>query len=296
MAKRYGGKFSPDATGSQPEENAFRGQTVAPRSSRARLLYVLPLPLLIGGLLDLGEPVSMAAKLLAFALLMSAAWLLSEGIRAQAAYDARKVARPPAVPRKLFAAFLSGAGVALAGYSGGLDFGLFGSLLTGAIAAFAHVLAFGLDPMARKGMEGVSDAETERVAKAVERAEGIVAQLIDASKRIGNRSLEARVERLATAARDVFRVVEEDPRDLARARKFMTVYLSGARDATARFADVYQRSQDADARVQYEALLDDLEASFRAHRQELLSDNRTALEVEIEVLQERLAREGIRAG
>ena len=296
MAQKFGGKFSPGAkTGHVEPESAFRGRQASRVSLTARLMYVLPIPLLISGILAIGRPLEMAAELAAFVGLLLAAWLLNDGIRAEAEYDARKVAKPPAIPRKLFAAILVAISVAIAASSGLLANQIVQPAVLGAIAGAAHLAAFGIDPMKRKGMAGHDDFQTERVAGAVEKAEGTVREMIDAAKRIGDRRLEGRVERMAQAARDVFRTVEEDPRDLSRARKFMTVYLAGARDATVKFADLYSRRRDPEARADYEDLLSDLEASFTAHREELLSDNKTDLDVEIEVLRERLQREGVRA-
>ena len=103
--------------------------------------------------------------------------------------------------------------------------------------------------------------------------------------------METRVERFILTARDLFRTVEEDPRDLTSARKYLSVYLQGARDATVAFVDVYQRTGDADAKADYLSLLDDLEQNFAARTQKLLSDDRTDLTIEIDVLRDRLARE-----
>ena len=91
----------------------------------------------------------------------------------------------------------------------------------------------------------------------------------------------------------MFRVVEQDPRDLARARTFLSVYLLGLRDATVKFADIWGRSRDPAARQEYEALLGDLEQSFTTHRAKLLVDDRSALDIEIEVLRERLQQDGL---
>ena len=113
------------------------------------------------------------------------------------------------------------------------------------MAGAAHLLAFGLDPMRKKGLEGVDEFATDRVARAIDQAEELVRQITDAAKRIGDRRLEGRIERLCDQAREVFRVVERDPRDLSRARTFLSVYLLGLRDATVKFADVWSRSQDA---------------------------------------------------
>ena len=87
----------------------------------------------------------------------------------------------------------------------------------------------------------------------------------------------------------MFRTVEGDPRDLTAARKYIGVYLMGARDATAKFADHYAATGDEKARVTYGALLDDLETNFASRTQALLDNERTDLTVEIDVLRERLA-------
>ena len=85
--------------------------------------------------------------------------------------------------------------------------------------------------------------------------------------------------------------MEEDPRDLTSARKYLSVYLQGARDATVTFADLYNRTGDDSAKADYLTLLDDLEQNFAARTQKLLIDNRTDLTIEIDVLRDRLARE-----
>jgi 5-bromo-4-chloroindolyl phosphate hydrolysis protein len=297
-AQRYGGRYSPnpEVGASAPPPAPFRNRRARQVSIRARLMYVVPLPLFFAGLGSIGRGAAteMLGELGAFVGLLLAAWLLNEGLRAEAAYAARSIARPPAIPRKLFAAALTGLSIFGASLLG-LGQEPLGALVFGAVAAAAHVVAFGLDPMRRKGMEGVDDVTSARVADAIERAEGLVRDTVAAAGRIGDRALEGRVERLCDQAREVFRVVEQDPRDLSRARRFLHVYLVGLRDATAKFADLWSRSRDAEARASYEALLADLERSFANHRTDLLQDNRSDLDVEIEVLRERLQQEGLTA-
>lgn len=301
MAQKYGGKFSPEGVPDNARDdmalpNKFRGKKAYKSNIRAKLLFLIPLPLLFSGIGELraGDATGMLFEWGALATLLLAAWLLRDGLQAEDAYLERKVARPPAIPRKIFASALTGVGVWLAAY-GGAGAGLFSSLIFGAAAAMAHSFSFGIDPMRKKGIEGFDEFETDRVAKAVERAEKLLAETITASHRFNDRPLEGRIEALASAARDMFRVVEEDPRDLARARKFMGVYLKGARDATLKFADLYSKNRDQGARADYVALLTDLEQSFAAQRETLLLDDRSDLDVEIEVLRDRLKQEGVRA-
>lgn len=296
-AQRYGGKYSPGgsastgAAGTPPPP--FRNRRAKSVSFRARLMYALPAPLLIAGLLEIGSgnPIRMIADLAGFAGLFASALLLSEGQRAEAEYEARAVARPPAIPRKLFAAILTGVSIAGVGYLS-LGQGL-GAIAYGGVAALAHIVAFGLDPMKKKGIAGVDDLATERVARAIDAAEDLLRETTEASKGLRDRRLQGRVESVCDNARAVFRVVERDPRDLARSRAFLSVYLLGLRDATVKYADLEARGGAPGAKERFEALLADLEASFGKQRTHLLEDNRGDLDIEIEVLRERLRQDGL---
>lgn len=293
MAQRYGGQFSPDPKpeqGTTAPRNPFNGKRRSRAGGRVNMLFFAPFPLLI--LAFASPPGAMALRLGAFALLVLAAWLTREGLKAEDAYLSRRIARRPAIPRKLFGSVLTGAGLFVAGMGGG--FPLLNDAVFALIGAGLHAFAFGLDPMKDKGAEGIDQFQQDRVARVVEDAEKHLAAMRDAILRAGDRRLLDRVERFQDTARDMFRTVEEDPRDLSAARKYLGVYLQGARDATVKFADIYSRTQDQAARQDYETLLDDLETNFAARTRLLLDDNRTDMEVEIEVLRERLQRDGAR--
>jgi 5-bromo-4-chloroindolyl phosphate hydrolysis protein len=299
MAQKFGAEHSPqDSTNTprKPEINKFRGRKAHKSNFRAKLLFLAPLPLLFSGIGEMraGNATGMIAEFGALALLLLASWLLREGIAAQNAFDARKVARAPVIPRKLFAAVLTGVGVFLAAM-GGWHQGVMVSIVYGLLACGAFIASFGIDPLKSKGLSGVDAMASDRVAKAVDKAEDLLSQTLRAARNIGDRQLEGRVEKLASAARDMFRAVEQDPRDLTSARKFMSVYLRGARDATQKFADLYSHKQDPQIRADYVALLNDLETSFAAQREKMLLDDRTDLDVEIEVLRERLQQHSRRA-
>lgn len=79
----------------------------------------------------------------------------------------------------------------------------------------------------------------------LDEGENYLSGMKDAILRAGDRQLEARVDHFAATARGLFRSVRSDPGDLTAARKFLTVYLMGARDATVKFADAYSQNRDA---------------------------------------------------
>ncbi len=290
MGQRYGGKYSPD-TASHPRNPD--GMRRSRAGARVNFLFIAPVAMLLTAFQQ-DVALAMFLKLFAFGVMMLAAWLTKEGLVAEDAYHARRVAKKPAIPRKIFASVLTGVGLAIAG----LDiatFSLLNPLLYFILGTALHFIAFGPDPLQDKGTEGMNEYQTDRVARVVDEAERHLAAMKDAIRRAKLPALERRVADFVETARGMFRVVEEDPRDLTSARKFLGVYLLGARDATVQFADLYARSQNEEARADYEALLDDLESSFAQKTEKLLLDDKSSLDVEIEVLRDRLEREGVRS-
>lgn len=294
MAQRFGGKYSPDGTSSPSSDDStskgFKGASVDPVGARSNILFIPPIVLAFTSLNE--GAIGMAIGQVGAGTLLLGAWLLRGGLTAEAAYNARKVSRRPGFPRKIAASVLAGTGVGIAAFAN--EPGLVAPVIFGLAATALHLGAFGIDPMRDKGMEGIDTFQQDRVARAVDEAEAHLAAMRDAITRSGDRRMISRVERFQTTAKDLFRTVEEDPRDLTGAKKYLSVYLMGARDATIKFADVYARTNDPQARADYESLLDDLEKNFSARTRKMLLDDRSDLTVEIDVLRDRLQREGVR--
>ncbi len=291
MAQRFGGQYSPDPKETPGDRPRPRPRLrVNPVGGRVNLLFLPPVVLAVTSFT--GGASTLVLGLMGSFLLASGVWLLREGLLAEAEYHDRKVARRPAFPRKIFAALLAGLGAAVAAYSS--EPGAVAPVLFGLAAGGLHLAAFGIDPLKNKGMEGVDTFQQDRVARVVDEAEKLLASMGSAIKRAGDRRAETRLAEFQDTARTLIRTVEEDPRDLTAARKYLVVYLRGAHDATVKFADLYARNRDEKARDDYLALLDDLDENFAARTAKSLLDDRSDLNVEIDVLRARLSREGVR--
>jgi hypothetical protein len=292
MAERFGGKYSPDGAtrGDHAQRPPLEGKVPARMGARLNLLFVAPFLLLLPAFGK--DPIGLALTVAGFADLMLAAWLTREGIKAEDAYNARKIARRPALPRKMLASLLTGTGLAMASFMPGGS--LLNPIVLGLLGAGLHFAAFGADPLRDKGTEGMDTFQTDRVARVIDEAEKHLSAMRAAITPLNDRRLTARVDGFQAKAREMCRTVENDPRDLTGARKYLGVYLLGARDASVKFAELYARGRDPQARKDYESLLDDLEQTFTARTERMLLDDRTDLDVEIGVLRERLEREGVR--
>jgi len=293
MARRFGGEHSPGQTRDGKADVLRRARREEARvdaaGARANILFLPPVILVFLSLDDGAAALTVA--ILSGAILVLAAWLLREGLRAEAAYNARPIARRPALPRKMLSSVLTGIGIGLAATTG--DGSILAAGLYGLIGIGLHVTAFGIDPLKDKRMEGIDTFQQDRVARVVDEAENLLEAMRGQIASLKDRKLDLAVARFQATARQMIRTVEEDPRDLTSARKFLGVYLMGARDASAKFADLYRRHGDEEARAEYEALLVDLEENFAARTEKLLEGDRTDMDIEIKVLRDRLQREGV---
>lgn len=289
MAQRYGGQYSPGQIDLREAKKDRRVRDAA--GARSNVLFVPGVVMLLMSIG--GSPTEMAFGLVGFGAFTLAAWLLREGLRAEAAYNLRRIAKRPAIPRKMFATLLTGLGVAIGGFIS--DAGIIGSAMYGIIAMVLHVVSFGIDPLRDKHVEGVDEFHQDRVARVVDEAEAYLDEISARVADLGDRDLSSQVGGFVNSARDMIDRVEQDPRDLTSARKFLGVYLMGARDATVKFADLWHTSGRAHAKGEYQALLRDLQDNFAAKTERLLITDRTDVDVEIKVLRDRLHQEGMLA-
>lgn len=290
MAERFGGRFSPKdlLRNNLPGGPALPPTPRHPHEGRPKWITLAATPFLLGAFFQ--GATGLVTDLAAFGLIASGMWMTREGLVAQAAYEARRVARRPAIPRKLFGGILGGVGLGI----GAAEPGLWGqAALVGGAGLVLHQIGFGLDPMRDKGREGIDSFQQDRAQRMIDEGETYLDQMTDAIARAGDRRLTARVEMFAATVRHLFDRVRDNPGGLASARRYLGVYLMGARDATIRFADLYSQTQDGSARAKYLAFLDDLEKDFIARSDRLLDGDRDALDIEMSVLRDRLAREGL---
>jgi len=289
MAKKFGGKFSPNGSSTGSGQDAPREHVVTDDGTKGTRLLFIPAIVLIFTSISSG-PATLLLALIGAALLTFSAWFTREGLKAEAQYNARRVARKPSIPRKMIASIATGLGVTVAAYTG--DSGLIESVLYGVVALILHGAAFGIDPLKDKRMDGIDTFQQDRVARVVDQADASLSAMKDHIERLEDRDLTARVAAFSATARKMARTVEEDPRDLTRARKYLGVYLEGARDATVKFVDLYSRKSDSAVRSDYVSLLDDLQENFAARTDKMMVDDRTDMDIEIKVLRDRLQRDG----
>jgi hypothetical protein len=265
---------------------------------RAWLLRIAPLVLavpLVWGLLsgNVGDVVALAVGLV---LIYLGTFLLESGLAKEAEYHARELANAPRPPRKLLGAIVIAIGVFAAAF-GASGAGLALSLLLGALAGVACLMAYGMDPTRNKGLAPElarkAGVRTEQVIEAVTEAEGKLREIERLAGGLHNRELTGRVRRIVAQARAVLAQIEKDPSDLRRARRFLVTYLDGTRDVVRKYADQQQDLAETELAANFRHVLETIERVFTEQEQVLKRNETMDLEVQIEVLRTQLEREGV---
>ena len=264
--------------------------------SQGVLLFVLPIPLLWVVMRSLanGEADQLLASISALSLLWLGALLNRSGLRAEVEYKRRKIATAPGTPKKTIAAVLVGGGTFIT-MAFLVNNGFIVSAVAGFLAAIGAMFHYGVDPRGSKGVTGATHGyTTTEIIEALGSAQAKIDAIDTAARAIPNSEMGQRLRRITDKAREIIAVIEEDPGDLRRARKFLNTYLDGARKVTEGYAKTHQSDSDGELASNFRNVLETIETTFTEQHEHLMQDDVFDLDVQIEVLKTQLEKEGVR--
>ena len=263
-------------------------------STRGFLMFLLPLPVLAAAIIALarGQLGPLIGDAAGYALFLSGALLLRRGLLTEGDYERRRVAKAP-WPLKTLGSGLIAVATGVTAWLGAGHHPATGGAF-GLAALLGCYLTYGFDPRAAKRLTDRDGVDvTEQVVQALAEAERAIAAIDQAGRDIRNAELNARLRRITQLAREILKLIEEDPRDLRRARKFLNVYLDGAQKVTEGYAKTHTRVAAPELDDNFRRVLVTIEEVFQEQQQKLLETDITDLDVQIEVLTTQLKREGV---
>lgn len=179
------------------------------------------------------------------------------------------------------------------------DYSILTSVACGAAVCIGFIMAFGRpfppaprDEAAEKAKADASKYTAEQ-RQAIADAERQIAEIELANDGIRNTELSTRLDRIVGAARRILEVLKAKPEVLGRARKFLEVYLTGARQVIEKYAETHRFAPSEELESRFRRLLETIESSFAEQREALLADDVLELDVAIQVLEQQLRQEGI---
>lgn len=264
---------------------------------RGILLYLLPIPLLPAALFALmdGDTFVALARIAGFALVMSAATLIRKGIRLDNEARKRRLRRRASTVRyRMIGALMVAVAMFVVAWLGIKNqYGLIDSVLFAAISLLGCYLYYDFDP-ARKDPEiAAVGITTEELIELLDEAEERISGIETASRKIHNVEFKDRLRRIVKEARDILDTIEADPVDARRARKFLKVYLDGAQQVTEGYARTHKADESHALEDNFRRVLTTIETVISEQQLKLQENNLSDLDVNIEVLQMQLEKEGV---
>ncbi len=259
------------------------------------MLYLFSALLLISLIkaLSSGQTISFLATTISFLTMLAGAWTVRKGLFYEAEAAAKKWNRSTRVPWKVTGSILVAVSTSVASlFVVGQP--LIIAVGTGIGALAGCLLCYGLDPQ-YSNPEAVSSlgVTTDEVIEALEEADAKITNIEHAADQIREHELKDRLRRITAKARDIVDVVEDDPRDLRRARKFLKVYLEGTEKVTQGYVKMHPNKQDAKLDDNFRNVLKTIENVFDEQHDKLLENDVLDLDIQIEVLQAQLKHEGV---
>lgn len=271
-----------------------RQQIAALAPRKARLLWWLPIPLIPATIISLvsGQFMAFVVNAGAYSLFLAGAALAHHGFQKEIEQRQQQFQTTFLWPFKAlggltvaFATFLTA--WAAAGYS------LLPALAFGVGAFTAFVLLYGLDPRRQPVLVEKRDGNTERVSKALQQAEQKIISIEQAHQQITQPELKQHLMRIIALARQILAEIARDPRDIRRARKFLNTYLDGTQRVVSGFAEAHIQGQAHSLEANFRRILITIEEVFEQQYQKLQENDLSDLDVQMEVLETQLKREGL---
>jgi len=259
------------------------------------MLFIVPFPVLLSAMIDLFRSDFWGAIInaSAFAGFMIAASVARIGFRNEGKYYRRSLALAPTIPYKTIAALLLAITTGLTAWWS-IHYGLFNSMAIGIATFIGFSLYYGLDPRKNKSGNISMGVSAEDVIKALEEADIRIIEIEAARKKIKNMDFNQQIQRITLKAREIVNMIEEEPKYLNRSRKFLKVYLKGAKQVTETYANTADIDTATELNHNFSQVLSSIEATFIQQKNELTKNDHFDLDVQIEVLNTQLKQEGIK--
>jgi 5-bromo-4-chloroindolyl phosphate hydrolysis protein len=272
----------------------FIADKLKPYSARGLLLYFLPVALIPATIIAFakGNLMGIIVNASGFALYVFAVWSLRKGLQAETALAQNPIARAPKWPMKTLAAITTALATGWVAWLGA-RYTLPVSLLFAGGAFLGMYLSYGFDHRQEKKKGAGQGYSGDEILRILEESSQTIRSIEQANNKIHNTELNRRIENICAIADRILAEIETDPRDIRRARKFLNVYLDGAKQVTEGYSKTHQQTQSGQLEQNFRNVLETIESVFQEQHQKLLEEEVFDLDVKIEVLTTQLKREGI---
>ena len=263
-------------------------------NKNAVLIYIYSLPYLFSIISKLiqGEVIDLVLVSAIFVgILLSGVWM-STGINNKRYYHSRRFSNDTPFPMMFLASLILGvcslaAAWLLVGYN------VFAAIGFGVASLVGCWLWYGMDPVKSKHISFNDINDADRSLEILQDSETLVLNIESSSKNLNNSELVTRLDKITKKAREVLSLLYENPKKIRKARRFLNTYLSGAESVVKRYASTHKEIKNNQLEENFRDVLENIEQVFSQQQEKLISSDVFDLDVDIEVLNTLLKKQGI---
>jgi len=255
---------------------------------KTTLLYLFLIPLFISIVKSLfaSDYSGFLLKGAGFLFLSGSISLASKGLAQKRAYEKATLAKAPNIPMMTLAA--AGLGLSafyLSFFIGGKP--ILSALFVGILAPLGFYLYYGIDPRKDK-LDNIDGISAQLVLDTIQEAHTKLTRIKNDMTKISDKILLDKL-RIATVKADrILQAIQEDPKDIRVARKFLIVYIDGIAKVTNAYIQLDETEITEETKQRLYTLMDDIEHTFTSELQRLKENNQFDLDVHIDVLKEQI--------
>jgi 5-bromo-4-chloroindolyl phosphate hydrolysis protein len=252
------------------------------------LLYLFLIPLFLSIILALFQTNIKAFILngISFFLFLAVTTLAKRGFTQEGKYHHATFTKAPKTPYKMIAGYLLGGATFFTAFiAGGEPF--VKSVFLAVIATVGYYLFYGFDPKKDK-LENLGDISAEFVLETINEAKGKLSTIEKHMQEIKDTILHEKLNVALQKAEHILQTIQEDPKDIRVARKFLIVYIDGIAKVTDAYTSMDEKDIDAPTKQKLHALMDEVEEKFDKELLRLKNNNQFDLDVHIDTLKEQI--------
>ena len=218
-----------------------------------------------------------------FFLFLAVTRLAKKGFDAEALYEESIFTKAPKIPFKNYAGYLLSFATFFASFVAGgkpLSIAFFLTL----VSYVGYVLLYGMDPKQDK-LENLGDVSAEFVLDTLQEARAKLSNIKEDMKKIKETSLYEKLNMALSKSEMILQTIQEDPKDVRIARKFLIVYIDGIKNVTTAYTNLEEEEISPESKEKLNSLMDDVEIRLNKELTRLKENNNFDLDVHMDVLQ-----------
>ncbi len=155
------------------------------------------------------------------------------------------------------------------------------------IATLGYYLLYGFDPKKDK-LENIGDISAEFVLETISEAKAKLSEIEEDMLNIKDTILNDKLQKALKKANHILKTIQEDPKDVRVARKFLTVYIDGIAKVTKSYTELDEADINTQTTQRLHTLMDEVEERLSKELKRLKNNNAFDLDVHIDVLKEQI--------